>query len=91
MGVYIEGMEMPATTTNIEIIFRNNEKVLNRKRMFSDTSAIKISTPHGRLIDADSVMQGIQKCRAFHGDYLIILQDIFDGEPTIIPASGGQK
>ena len=57
MSILIKGIEMSKTATSIEIVFRNGEKVLNSKRLFCDTSVVRLPTPHGRLKDADALLQ----------------------------------
>ena len=89
MSVLIKGVDMPEYTYAIKLTYfyaddEGNE--IGREKIITADQIVKVSTPHGRLIDADSAMEGIKRCRDFNGDYMIILEDIFDGEFTIIEA-----
>ena len=64
MGVYINGLEMPKKGEHIVALIKNDGKVsyfeqdtetTTCKRM-KEAEAIKIPTPHGRLIDEDALI-----------------------------------
>ena len=96
MSILIKGMEMPKTATSIEIVFCNGERVLNRKRLFCDTSVVKLSTPHGRLIEKSKVLDIVSAwCPdddgsvSKDGDLREMLDEI-EALPAVIEAEEGE-
>ena len=43
--------------------------------------------PHGRLIDADELMEKVQETCCFRGDYALLLNDVVEECTTIVPES----
>ena len=87
MSILIKGIEIPKTATSIEIVFRNGEKVLNSKRLFCDTSVAKLPTPHGRLIDADRLIEELNRNKI---PYNSNINYFLMNAPTIIEAEEGE-
>lgn len=94
MSVLIKGMEMPKncllcplSVLSGERLFCEitKEEVLRSKRM-SDCPLVPVP-PHGRLIDADALLQG---CERVQGEFAIreyaFSQSAIENAPTIIPS-----
>ena len=76
MGVYIKGMEMPKSCVSCSFQGfggRMNERILcmltgtndyiNQQSKFADCPLVEVPTPHGRLIDADALLESIKEAR----------------------------
>ena len=96
MGVYIKGMEMPKTESEILIIAIKSDGSVYPVRIDGDgqpmvfpneemkNCAVPVPEPHGRLIDADalgSFPYNMDFCDGGEADEWI------EAAPTVIPAS----
>lgn len=88
MGVYIEGMEMPTNAdmaptavwvypNGYAIVFKDNG------RMKQYTQAVPVP-PHGRLIDADTVFNNLERTGWYDNADRDIAEDLVLDAPTII-------
>ena len=91
MGVYIKGMKMPKDDQTIRFV-----KLLNGK-MVAVTSPTKgvgdihevvsVTEPHGRLIDADDVIEHAA-VNGEDGEFIRKLADYIDDAEAVIEAEG---
>ena len=111
MSVLIKGMEMPETCE--DCIFFTSKPVSRCTLLgniissfdddrLSDCPMVEIETPHGRLIDADTIMEqwGLDKATKYrnetaeqqHFSYSTMMMyeiaDILDDAPVVIEAEG---
>lgn len=99
MSVLIKGIGMPTGNDELRLIIRSNGQVIiSHKTYFDETEAILVP-PHGRLIDADALMETFRerkrptlsdgadgsKERVRYLDFISTLQAIKDA-PAIIEA-----
>lgn len=99
MSVLIKGIGMPTGNDELRLIIRSNGQVIiSHKTYFDETEAILVP-PHGRLIDADALMETFRerkrptlsdgadgsKERVRYLDFISTLQAIKDA-PTILEA-----
>ena len=104
-GIYIKGMEMPKDCKNCPMLCDYSCRVLQLepdwgKSGRDDRCHLIPVPPHGRLIDADALMEIIKAhdypLRAHfnstdNGMFTIGIQQVVDELPTIIPADGGAE
>ena len=99
MGIYID-MEMPTGNDELRLIIHSNGQVIiDKKTYWEETEAVPVP-PHGRLIDADALIEKVIAKYLEHerkGELVFaaaeIKQDIVDlisDAPTIIPAEEGE-
>lgn len=94
MSILIRGAKMPKNCNECALDDVGDKVCCDKWRDFvyravdkpMDCPLVEVSTPHGRLIDADKVIDDIERSRAFHGDALLILRDILNDAPTVIEA-----
>lgn len=91
MSVLIKGMEMPKHCWQCpfhddmdDCILLNQScmKVWGETKHLDDCPLVEVPTPHGRLIDADALMQGAQ----YKGRYDIVNAYDIINAPTILEA-----
>lgn len=92
MGAYIKGMEMPESCWECRLDYDHRYcMVTNSRIMANGTKAdwcplVPVNTPHGRLIDADSLLSERMKSKYYHlknGDVAVPVIDI-EHAPTVI-------
>ena len=101
MGIYIKGMEMPTSCMDcpLEMPFCDlwtNEKFaalkwVNRyEERHPDCPLVPVPA-HGRLIDADALVEVFRKNRrTYHGDMLCEIITAIAMQPTIIEKEGDE-
>ena len=103
MGVYIKGMEMPTSCVNCRFSgfggLRNERVVcmhtgsnayVNAVQYLDDCPLIPVP-PHGRLIDADAVMNSVTDEKGVYvSQFAAVIGEAVDAAPTIIPAEEGK-
>lgn len=86
MSIYIKGIEMPTERESFNLTIKYNGTVLDTETGMQVAEAHELS-PHGRLIDADALLQG---CERVKGEYAIreyaFSQSAIENAPTIIEA-----
>lgn len=87
MSIIIKGLDMPKEGVWYNIVITSNGKgfvdVVSKDNALTNTEsiqAVEISTPHGRLIDADALPKDMFL------DTPIVLQKDIDNAPTILEA-----
>ena len=61
MSILIQGMEMPQGNSTINVLIYADGTVYTGHVNDSQYSAVSVHTPHGRLIDADELIDGCEK------------------------------
>ena len=98
----IRGMEMPKGNNAISIIILSNGKVClaHDKKYAECAEAVPLPEGHGRLIDADAVMEIIRAHdypltahfnSTDNGMFTLGIQQAVNEVPTIVPAEGGTE
>jgi hypothetical protein len=81
MSVLIKGMDMPKSCD--DCWFEYAYEICTPETKYENCPLVKLP-PHGRLVDADVIMSGVDD-----GDDVIFVWAITDA-PTIIPAEEGE-
>lgn len=99
-GIYIPGLSMPRKTGIVSIVLSGDgSALLCEDGAYSEIKVIPVPD-HGRLIDADALMQIIREhdypLKAHfnstdNGMFTIGIQQAVDETPTIIPAEEGEE
>ena len=107
MGVYIKGMEMPKSCLNCFLSRSGCRAVLKRMRAMEagtwipanyrhdDCPLVQVHTPHGRLIDADALMENEENI-SFKDEWHMTVTEAFVSvkniahAPTILEAEEGE-
>ena len=93
MSVLIKGMEMPKNCTYCDSIGLNIAigcpVMTGINGRATDCPLVEIKTPHGRLIDADALMQTY--CRHEFSSDMGDAMEILDNYPTVIEAEEDQE
>ena len=92
MSVLIKGMEMPQGNSTINVLIYADGTVYTGHVNDSRYSAVSVTTPHGRLVDADKLKRHIDKLPALpDGNYAGThrnLKALINMQKTIIEAEG---
>ena len=104
MGVYINGIEMPTGNDELRLIIRSNGQVIiSHETYYEEAEAVPVPE-HGRLIDADALMEIISKVIGINASIdqrneatdqerrcLWWFEEQVNIAPTIIPAEEGER
>lgn len=93
MGVYIKGMEMPFAGSIKTIVIYPDGTVRTRRQDPLPCTAVHVP-PHGRLVDADALIDGFDPSDFWNPDAednCFAAIHVVNCAPTIIPASGGAE
>ena len=85
MSILIKGMEMPQGNSTINVLIYADGTVYTGHVNDSRYSAVSVTTPHGRLIDADEMIR-IWDGATFVGS----VKPLIDARPTVIEAEGSE-
>ena len=84
MSVLIKGMEMPQGNSTVNVLIYADGTVYTGHVNDSRYSAVSVPTPHGRLIDADALIDTLSA-----SDRDIYVKAILEEDaPTIIESEG---
>jgi hypothetical protein len=83
MGVYIKGMEMPEKGYRLILIHADGTVQSTDGEM----TAIPVTEPHGRLIDADEFLKRAIGTKCFRDDFALMLEELVGESTTIIQSS----
>ena len=89
MGIYIKGMEMPKEDTKVLMIFPDGNVRIWGTDIDADkwAEAIEVPTPHGRLIDADVLIERYKpdmNRQIYGGNFIFDIEHM----PAIIESEG---
>ena len=96
--ILIRGMEMPTEYRTEVLIFKNGFVAYYDVdgRYLGHTKATQLPEGHGRLIDADVMVEGLMKCAKNPPDddqnsrwFYLFAAEIAKSCETIVPAEGG--
>lgn len=100
MSVLIKGMKMPKDNYVVMTLYPSGDCYLYYQGcgVISKTvKVVEVPTPHGRLIDADALLESIKEARkkdpeiedVYIDDYFMVAEWVMSA-PTIIPAEEGE-
>ena len=92
MSILIKGMEMPQGNSTINVLIYADGTVYTGHVNDSRYSAVSVPTPHGRLIDADVLIEAMMQIIGEQASYKAwALLDTARKQPTIIEAEGSEN
>ena len=83
MSIYIKGMGMPKSCSDCKIFCGLPYQLRDKKGRRPDCPLVPVP-PHGRLIDADEVMERIARDTPLSSTFERITRRYIDTSPTII-------
>lgn len=99
MSVIIKGMKMPRSceycrfsgigglrNERVVCMFTGANAYMNTVQYLDDCPLIEVPTPHGRLIDADELLEHAWREKL---DSRELIAKMIDDAPTVIPAEDG--
>lgn len=86
MGVYIKGVEKPRSCGEC---FIGRRFMCEHVETFEDCPLVEVKEPHGRLIDADALVNTVMFHTNIPADTKDFIEDLIEIAPTVIEAEEG--
>lgn len=94
MSILIKGIEMPKEESITIQILPSGAVYLNSKLAY-EAGAVEISTPHGRLIDADKLLEkafwDYNEATHDYNNFKVVSEYDIADVPTVIEAEGSEE
>lgn len=90
MGVYIKGMEMPESCWECRLNYDHRYCMVTNSRIMANGTKpdwcplVEVKEPHGRLIDADALVNTVVFHTNISADTKEFIEDLIGIAPTVI-------